>query len=347
MAKRISSLWKGVVCGAVVLCAALPSPPQKTFQHHDIVLHGYVQTTDGRAISAGVMVTLETRDGIPLASHPTDSGGNFEFGGIESGVYTLSVKADGFQNYEQTLDFTDPGDTFRNVIVALSPIDKPAANLSALPALTDQAAPKNARKEFEKGSRAWRENKPKEARRHLQKAVDEYPCYARARATLAEVDLAEHKLESAEAGYKQAIHCDGTYSDAFYQLARLYMAEKRPADSEAILRQALRLSPSAWLLHYQLGTAQFALGEYREASLDFLTAQSLHPDMPAEFHIKLAFIYLKMAEYAKALAEIDTYLRLSPEGPYAASAKRISEKLRSGGVTDAGLRTVTPSASKP
>jgi tetratricopeptide (TPR) repeat protein len=343
MAKKLSSPRIGILCGTVLLCAALPSPPQNTIQHHDIVLHGHIQTTDGRAIPAGVMVTLETRDGIPLASHPTDSGGNFEFAGLESVVYTLSVKADGFQNYEQTLDFTDPGDTFRNVIVALSPIAKP----KDLPALTDQAAPKSARKEFQKGSRAWRENKPAEARNHLEKAVEEYPCYARAQAALAEVDVAERKLESAEAGYKQAIHCDGSYSDAFYQLARLYMTENKPADSEAILRQALRLSPSAWLLHYQLGTAQFAMGEYRAAAQDFLTAQSLHPDMPAEFHAKLANTYLKMAEYAKALAEVETYLRLSPEGPYAASAKKVSQILRSRGVTGTGPRTGTPSTAGP
>jgi len=125
------------------------------------------------------------------------------------------------------------------------------------------------------------------------------------------------------------------------------MKERKPADSEAILREALRLTPNAWLFHYQLGNAQFVMGEYRQASEDFLTAQSLHPDMPAEFHIKLANIYLKMAEYTKALSEMDTYLRLSPEGPYAASATKVSEKLRSGNVTDAGPRPGTPSTVGP
>jgi regulator of sirC expression with transglutaminase-like and TPR domain len=69
--------------------------------------------------------------------------------------------------------------------------------------------------------------------------------------------------------------------------------------------------------------------------------------MPAEFHIKLANSYLKMAEYSKALTEIDTYLRLSPQGPYAASAKKAAEKLRSGGVNDAVSQTETPSTAKP
>lgn len=346
MAKRLSSLWRGVVCGTVVLCAALPSPPQNNVQHN-ITLQGQVQTKEGREIPGGVTVTLETSDGVPLATHQTDWNGDFKFVGLYAAIYTLSVKADKFQNYQETLDFTDARVTYHSVSVVLLPIDKPAVNLAALPSLTDQAAPKKARKEFEKGTRAWRENKPAEARKHLEKAIEEYPCYARAQAALAEVDLAEHKLESAEAGYKRAIHCDGSYSDAFYQLAQLYMKERKPAASEAILREALRLSPNAWLFHYQLGNAQFVMGEYREASQDFLTAQSLHPDMPAEIHVKLAKTYLKMAQYAKALAEIDTYLRLSPEGPYAASAKKISETLRSGGVTDAGPRTRTPSAVEP
>jgi hypothetical protein len=69
--------------------------------------------------------------------------------------------------------------------------------------------------------------------------------------------------------------------------------------------------------------------------------------MPAEFHARLADTYLKLGEYAKALAEIDTYLRLSPEGPYAASAKKISAVLRSKGVTDAAPRASTPSMAEP
>ena len=89
------------------------------------------------------------------------------------------------------------------------------------------------------------------------------------------------------------------------------------------------------------------MGKYQQASQDFLTAVSVHPDMPAEFHINLANIYMKTAEYIKALAEIDTHLRLSPDGPYAPSAKKVSEKLRSRSVTDAGPRTGTLSTAEP
>ena len=346
MGGRLSSVWRGAVYGSVVLCAALACAAQLNVAQN-ITLHGQVQTRDGRPMAVGVMLSVETSTGEPVATRQSDWNGNFEFVGLSATIYTLRAKADKFQDYQQNLDFTDARVTYHTVTIVLSPKGQSPVNLSALPSLTDQAAPKNARKEFEKGSRAWRENKPAEARKHLEKAVEEYPCYARAHVALAEVDLAEHKLQSAETGYKQAIHCDGSYPDAFYHLAQLYMEERKPADSEAILREALRLTPNAWLFHYQLGNAQFVRGEYRQASEDFLTAQSLHPDMPAEVHIKLANIYLKMAEYTKALAEIDTYLRLSPEGPYAASAKKVSEQLRSGKLTGAGPRPGTPSTVAP
>jgi len=330
----------------LALGAAVGVPAQYEVAHN-ITLHGQVQTKDGRGISQGVMVSLQTSDGAPVATRQPDWNGNFEFVGLSATIYTLSAKAEKFQPFQQTLDFTDARVTYHTFNIVLTPPDKPAVNLAALPSLTDQAAPKSARKELEKGTRAWRENKPTEARKYLEKAIEEYPCYARAHAALAEIELAAHDTASAEAGYKRAIHCDGTYSDAFYQLAQLYMEERKPAASETILREALRLSPNAWLFHYQLGNAQLLLGKSREASEDFLTAQSLHPDMPAEFHIKLANSYLKMAEDSKALTEIDTYLRLSPQGPYAASAKKVAEKLRSRGINDAVPRTEMPAAAKP
>jgi len=343
VAKRLFCLWSGILWGTVVLCAAPLSAQQRVIQHNKVNLHGQVQTKDGRALPTTVTVTLETEDGTPVNSRATDSSGTFEFDALNSGTYMLTVRADKFQTYQETLDLSDGWTVYYTVNIVLTPLDKSPVNLAALPSLTDQAAPKSAHKEFKKGTRAWQENKPTEARSHLEKPLQEYPCYARAQAALAEVDLAERKTESAEAHYKQAIHCDGSYLEAFHQLARLYMKENKPADSQAILLEGLRLSPNSWIFHYQLATARFALGKYPQAVQGFQTAQSLHPDMPVEFHAKLANAYLKTGEYGKALAEIDTYLRLSPQGPYAASAKRSSEALRRRGVTEPGEATAQQS----
>jgi tetratricopeptide (TPR) repeat protein len=346
MAKVYLSLLWGFVFGLGFLAAA-PGSPQMGGAPHSITLRGQVQTEGGQVIPIGVTVTLQTGAGMPVQSRPTDSNGSFEFTGLAAEHYTLSARAEKFQPFEQSLDFSIGWAEYRVVTVVLVPLDKSKATAAAPPPLTDEAAPRSARKEFEKGARAWREKNLTGARRHLEKAVAEYPCYARAQTALAEIDQAEKKPASAETRYKQAIHCDGTYLDPFLELARLYLAENKPQDSEAILSQGLRLSPNAWLLHYQLATAHYAMGRYQEAAQGFLTAESIHPDMPAEFHARLANTYLQTGEYGKALAEIDTYLRLSPNGRYATNARKTAEVLRSDGVTSVEPEATANSTGKP
>lgn len=227
------------------------------------------------------------------------------------------------------------------------PLDKSETTAGSAPPLTDEAARRNARKDLEKGDRAWREKKLGEARTHPGKAVAEHPCYARALAALAEINISEHKPDHAEARSKQAMHCDGTYLDAYYKLAKLDVSESKLADGEAVLLEGVRRSPSDWFFRYQLGTVHFAMGQCGEAPRDFVAAQSFHPDMPAEFHAKLANTYLRTAEYAKALAEIEAYLSLSPEGPYAASARKISATLRGGTVTEAESQASARRTDRP
>ena len=174
-----------------------------------------------------------------------------------------------------------------------------------------------------------------EARRQLEKAVAEYPCYARAQVALAQVDLHDRNTDSAEAHFKKAIQCDGTFLDSFSELAELYILEKKFAEGEAILNQGLRLSPQAWLFRYQMGQVHYGLRKYSDAVQDYLQAQSLHAEMPAKFHIKLGTAYMRVAAYDKALAEFQIYLRLEPNGQYAAVARETSARMVKEGITSA------------
>lgn len=337
MTPRHLSLRELWVWAVVFVLAVAVSPAQKIPQQtrrRQMTLRGHVKAQGGRLVPVGVTVTLKTEGGIPIVSRPADSNGDFEFANLAAGSYTFTAKANGFQEFEKRLDLTDGWISYRSINVTLVPTATTKVNASDLPPMTDLAAPNSARREFEKGKRAWQKKHLKKARNHLERAVQEFPCYARAQAALAEIDLAEHQLDSAETNYKMAIRCDSTYLDAFSALAQLYMTENKPRDSEEILSKALRLAPDSWFSHYQLATAYFALGEYQKASHSFVTAESLHPDMPGEFHVKLANTYMKTGEYSKALGEMDTYLRLEPNGRYAASARKISAIMRKGGVTE-------------
>ena len=297
-------------------------------------------TKDGQPITSGLTVSLETTEGGIIGDRPADTSGNYTFEGIPAGRYQLTVTSDKFQIFQQSLDLTFRDQTY-TVNVMLTPNNK--TEVKVPPALTDEAAPKAARKEFEKGEHALEQNKLPEARRYLEKAVADYPCYARAQDALAQVNLHERKLDSAEACYKKAMQCDGSFLDSFSQLAELYIIEKKFAESESTLNDGVRHSPKAWLFRYQLGVAHFGMQKYPEAVQDYLQAQSLHPEVPAEFHIKLGNAYLKTSAYEKALAEFDTYLHLEPNGKFAPGARKMSDMMHKDGITAA---TASP-APKP
>lgn len=169
MASRRSSFGAGIICGTMLLAATVVSP-WPSYGEEGVTLRGEVRTRDGQVIPFGVTVSLETGEGMPAGSHMADPVGNFEFLGLSSGTYHMTVAVEKFQTYEQTLDLTFRGTVYQ-VKVFLTPADKSQASTAALPAMTDEAAPKLARKEFEKGGRALHEKKLPEARQHLERRL--------------------------------------------------------------------------------------------------------------------------------------------------------------------------------
>jgi tetratricopeptide (TPR) repeat protein len=332
-----------VVCTTVFLCATF-AHPIPSLADQSVTLKGQILTKDGQAVS-GATVSLESSEGGTVGNRPADSFGNYQIEGFPAGRYQLTVTAEKYQVYQQSLDLTFRGETY-TVNVYLTATNK--TEVKVPPALTDEAAPKPDRKEFDKGEQALEKNKLPEARRHLEKAVADYPCYARAQVALAQVDLHERKLDNAEACFKKAIQCDGSFLDSFSELAQLYVVEKKFAEGEGILNAGLRLSPQAWLFHYQMGLVHHGMQKYPEAVQDYLQAQALHSQMPTAFHIKLGNTYLKTGAYDKALAEFQTYLRLDPKGQFAPGARKMSDMMLKDGITAATASPPsTPPASKP
>jgi tetratricopeptide (TPR) repeat protein len=220
--------------------------------------------------------------------------------------------------------------------------------ISTLPSLTDARAPKKARKEYEKGLRALGENNLKEAQPHFQKAVEEYPCYARAQTDLALVLSRQNEAASAETSLRKALQCDPGYLDAYAELGRLLFLQKKYSDSKAVLQDGLRRSPGSWQFYYQLGGAHYGLGEYRKAEEEYLKAESLSSAVPAEIHVKLADVYLKTSAFEKAYTEMQAYLRAEPQGRFAGKVKEIMHKMESDGIVSADQpRAPAPPSVRP
>lgn len=322
---------------SLALLAPLPAACQET-----VALSGQVVTYTGQTIWSGVMITLETEWGERAAQTPPNSAGRFDIAGLKKLRYRLIVTAEGFETWQQDVDLGHGANQY-TVRITLTPLNKVKETAASAPALTDDQAPKSARKEYEKGLRALAARQLDEARTHLEKALAEFPCYARAQTDLAVVLTERRELPGAEAALHKAVQCDPGFPDAYTQLGQLLNAEKKFAESADLLQDGLRRSPGAWQFYYQLATAHFGLKQYGQAEEEYLKVQSLNPNAPADLHVKLADVYLKENAYDKAYAQMQAYLQAEPEGRFATKIKAVMRQMESSGA----LRALPTQAAQP
>jgi len=271
-------------------------------------------------------VRLESVEGEEIFETGVDEEGRYSFSAVGRGVYSLVGTADGYETFRQTVDLTrSPVNTI--VDIRLSAL-KSATAAADPPSLTDARAPRNARKEYQRGLKALAANRVPEAKVHFAKAVKEYPCYARAQTAQALSLISDHDLKGAEAALQKAIDCDAGFASAYLKLGELYNAEVRFEESRRVLEAGVRFEPASSKLHYSLGVAYYGLGSYDKAEEEYHRSESLKPPAPPEVHIKLADVYLKRAQYRQAYAEMQAYLTADPQGRLAAKVKDLMAQMR-------------------
>jgi tetratricopeptide (TPR) repeat protein len=317
-------------------CLALAQHTGSTF----VSVVGQVTTEGGNPIPSGVVVSIQGDNGITVAQQPADSQGHFQIDNLLSGrrLYRLTVKADGYYPREQSLDLRD-GDAVLTVKVVLTRLSKTATTGEAPPPLTDMSAPRKARKAYDRGVRELEAHRLAEAQRDFESAVQLYPCYARAQTSLAAVLISKRDLASAETALRKAIQCDPGFGASFASLGMVLNNEKRFTESEAALTQGLRTSPGAWMLYDELAAAHYNEAKYAEATDEWLRAVSLNPDGPSDLHAKLAAAYLRQGNADKACAEMRTYLRLDPDGRFAAQARSLIHQIETTSAAAPALET--------
>jgi tetratricopeptide (TPR) repeat protein len=309
---------------ALALFICVPGLAQQTAN-----IEGRVLTDHGVTVKTAT-VRLETDDGELVADQPVSTAGDFYFRFIPKKSYQLVVTADGFQQYKEHVNLGEGAGDY-NVNVSLTPVGK-GPMVKQTPSLTDTQAPSEARREYSKGVKAIESHKLGDARKQLELAVGKYPCYARAQTDLATVLSDQKDFKGAEDALRKSIGCDPGYVDAHLKLGALLNAERKFGEADTILEQGARQAPASWQFCYQIGIAQYGLKNYEAAEQEYNKVASLTPDPPAELKAKLADVYLKESQYAKAYAAMEDYLKADPGGRFAPRVKEIMKQMQSSGV---------------
>jgi len=328
----LASIVAIALCQFVIRAQVLTTPAM-------VEIQGQVRFAQGGAPAANVVVRLESYDGGGSISEAfTDRLGKFRFTGLPPAQYSVRVRQSGYRDAQQSVDMTT---TSRGLVMLQLLRDSPSSSTSStISGSIDANVPAAAQKEFDKGVAALAEggkDKTVFAVRCFEKAVSIYPQFVEARLKLGTANMDLAQWDKAEKALLATIEVDGRAFNAFFALGEVYLRQNKFAEAEKVLVQGLAIQDASYLGHLNLARVYWekareikdlaqAKPALEKCYEEVKKALTLNPDL-ATAHLLKGNLLLRVSRTTDALSEFSEYLRLEPNGPFAAETRALVEKI--------------------
>ncbi len=254
-------------------------------------------------------------------------GGGFGGGRLSSGASDmrlfnceLRAKLAGYRSQSYSLVNRRPMDNPDIGVILLHRIAEGEGSTISASTL---AAPKDARKAFEKGQEAMKKRKVDDALKNLQKAVDLYPDFAAAWFELGRIQASKGDLETARKSYEAAAKSDSKFVPPLVEIANLSLKQQNWKEVAEITDRAGKLNsfdyPQVFLMN---AVANYNLHNLDAAEKSVRQAEKLDTrhQYPKSSHL-LGIILAQRQDYAGAAEQFRAYLRLAPGASDAATVR--------------------------
>ncbi len=283
---------------------------QDSQQPIDASISGSTYGNQGGGFSAGLGGNLSLGQGNPGQGRSQNLSScelQAELAGYQSDILTLGPR--------RALDNPDVG------VIVLHAIDGRQGGTVSLKTL---AAPKDAKKAWEKAGKELTKKKPNfsKATKELEKAVEIYEEFAAAWYLLGEMRAIQDDRSGAAEAFKLAIAADADYSKPRVSLALIALEEERWEDAAQLADDALEISPNVVKAHYFKAVANSSLGKVEVAEASAVRVQeSNEVQFYPLVHYVLGWVMSQKGEFEAAVVHFRHFLELQPEA-------RLSERLR-------------------
>jgi tetratricopeptide (TPR) repeat protein len=191
--------------------------------------------------------------------------------------------------------------------------------------VSEMNVPKKASTEMDKGLDAYSRGDMEKAAAYFQRAIAEYPSYARAYDMLGVTVMKNSSPNRAKARelFSKAIQVDSTFWPGYVDLARMDVQDKNYAESETLLAKAIAGNPSMLDAMALLATAEFANQQYDKALADVERIHALHNhEQFAELHIMAGKVLSMEGHPQEAVAQFQLFLKEKPDSPEVGSVRK-------------------------
>ena len=148
----------------------------------------------------------------------------------------------------------------------------------------------------------------------IQKVIDEAPSFSHAHFLLAMVYMNSARWADAEPELRTVISLNDKSGFAYLALGSSLYEQGKLAGAEQTLLRADELIPGVPQVSYELARTYYALGRFQDAEPKARKTVVMNPSYP-EGHMVLGYVLLHLRKNQEAFDELQTYLRLAPDGP--------------------------------
>jgi tetratricopeptide (TPR) repeat protein len=185
------------------------------------------------------------------------------------------------------------------------------------------AAPKDARRAYDKGLDAIKKSKLDDAQGNFEKAVEAYPNYAAAWYELGMLQGGQGKMDLARKYFDKASECDPKFIQPYLQISILELQASRWQGLADVTDKVVKLDPFDFpQAFYFNSVANYNLHNMDAAEKSALIAERLDTRhaIPKVSHL-LGLILAYKKDYAGAAERFKAYLQYAPEATDAAKVR--------------------------
>jgi tetratricopeptide (TPR) repeat protein len=318
MIRRFSSrlAWHLALVSFVVLGFALPAAAQG-------MITGTVVDAQGNPVP-DAKITIEQTDGVTRKFETkSDKKGSFIQIGLQSASFKVTAEAKA-GTATANARVSQRGPSTVKLIIGAGATNDPAV----------AAKTAELRKAFDEGVALSREGKYDDSVAAFNRAIALNPKCQDCFYNIGFAYAQKKDYPQAEENYKKALEVKPDYTEAYNGLANIYNAQRKfdlAAEASAKASQLSAAAPGALQggnadSLYNEGVILWNGGKIPDAKAKFQAAIAANANH-AESHYQLGMALVNEGKLAEAGAEFNTYLKLSPEGPNAATAKALVAQL--------------------
>ncbi len=292
-------------------------------------LHGRV-LINYRAAPQGIRVTLEL-GGANAGDTTTDNSGQFEFRGMNAGLFECIVSQPGYRTAREMVDLRTA--TTAYTVIDLKPDPStggpnvPPEGPSGMMSVKTANIPPAAMHAFETGEKTLSTGKDLgNAAKSFKKAVEIAPNFTEAYVMMGMAQLGQKHFDDAEKSFNKAVSLDATFAASFIGLGESQNSQGKFDEAEKNLSKAVALAPDSPEAQYELAKSLWGLKRWEDAEPRAARSLVLKPDYP-DAHVLMGNILLRKRDPDGALKQFQEYLRLDPKGSMAEPTRELVSKL--------------------